>query len=247
MQFNQVLQEGRLVKRYKRFLCDVRLENGKLLTIHCPNTGSMKNCCPDNARVWFSRSDNPKRKYAHTWEMVESPAGDRIGINTLRANALVEEALLARKIPGLKQFAALRREVPYGRENSRIDFLLERSNLQRNDLQQSNKANIYIEVKSVTLLEQDGWGYFPDAVSERGQKHLRELIEIVRSGEQAILFFCVQHSGISKMKAAAHIDPDYAALLKTAKQAGVGVLAYACDFSDQGMKLSRKVKVSQDE
>ena len=231
MHFETVLQQGRLLRRYKRFLVDVLLDDGSVLTMHCPNTGSMKNCCPEDARVWFSTSDNPKRKYAHTWELLETPDGEFIGINTHRANTLVEEALREGRLHELAGFDELLREKPYGQESSRIDILLK----------YKGAPDTYIEVKSVTLLEDDGWGYFPDAVSLRGQKHLRELIALARSGERAVLLFCVQHTGILRMRPAAHIDPDYAALLREAAEYGVEVLAYGVDGTPVAISLERPV------
>lgn len=231
MKFSQELETGNFIKRYKRFLCDVRLPNGELTTIHCPNTGSMKNCYFENAPLWFSRSHNKKRKYPCTWEMIETPCGDKIGIHSGLANQLVFEAIQNKKIKPLRLFKSLRTEVKYGEENSRIDILLE-----------SEQGELtFIEVKSVTLLEDDGWGYFPDAVSVRGQKHLRELMAMVDQGHKAVLFFCIQHSGITKMKAARHIDSHYAELLEQALQKGVQVLAYACDLNNQGIEITRQI------
>jgi sugar fermentation stimulation protein A len=232
LKYSPELKQGTLLKRYKRFLTDVSLPDGKQITIHCPNTGSMKNCCPENAPVWFSTSDNAKRKYPHTWELVEDPKGNKIGINTHLANTLVVEALEAGKIKALQPFKTLRTEVKYGRENSRIDILLE-----------NKKGGLhYVEVKSVTLLEDDNWGCFPDAKSLRGQKHLRELMQMVKEGHKASLLFCVQHTGIKRVKAARHIDPEYADLLKQAQQAGVQVLAYGCDISEKEISLQHKLK-----
>ncbi len=231
MLFPAELESGRLVRRYKRFLCDVQTDTGKQITMHCPNTGSMKNCAYENARVWYSKSNNPKRKYQHTWEIIEDPSGNRIGINTHLANKLVVEALEQGKIASLKNFKTLRTEVPYGEEKSRIDILLE---------SKDKKLN-YIEVKSVTLLEDDAWGYFPDAVSTRGQKHLRELMTVCEQGHDATLFFCVQHEGISKMKAASHIDKEYAELLNQAQQHGVKILAYNCHIDSKGIYLNKEI------
>jgi sugar fermentation stimulation protein A len=229
--FSKTLETGRFLRRYKRFLCDIEISSGEMLTMHCPNTGSMKNCCYENAKVWFSRSDNLKRKYPHTWEMIEDPKGNKIGINTHLANDIVVEALEKGKINSLKGFKRLKKEVPYGEEKSRVDILLEFE----------NKKQHFIEVKSVTLLEEDGWGYFPDAVSTRGQKHLRELMLMCEQGHSATLFFCIQHQGISKLKAARHIDSDYAELLKHAREAGVLVLAYKCHLDAKEIYLDKQI------
>ncbi len=220
MQFSPPLEQGKLLKRYKRFLADVQLADGSEITIHCPNTGSMKNCLFPGETVWFSRSDNPKRKYPCTWEIMQTPDNELIGINTGRANALAEEAIHTGVIPELAGYAKLSREVRYGEENSRIDILLT----------DKDKADCYIEIKSCTLKEDD-CGYFPDAVTTRGQKHLRELMQMVAQGKRAVLLFIVQHTGIYKVAPAAHIDPAYAELFKQAVEAGVEVLAYRVDLT----------------
>ncbi|WDE04533.1 DNA/RNA nuclease SfsA [Thalassomonas viridans] len=214
------LQSATLLKRYKRFLADIELPNGEETTIHCANTGAMTGCADPGNIVWYSQSDNPKRKYPCSWELSQTPAQDIICVNTIRANQLVEEAITAGKITELKGYRELKREVKYGNENSKIDFYLS----------SPGQADTYIEVKSVTLLS-DGQGYFPDAVTTRGQKHLRELTELAKEGKRAVLFFAVLHSGINSVKAAAHIDPLYGKLLAEAREAGVEVLAYKASFT----------------
>ena len=226
MEFAPPLQQGILLRRYKRFLADVQLSNGSEITLHCPNTGSMRNCLYPGETVWFSTSDNPKRKYAHTWELMTTPNGSLIGIHSSQANALAEDAINKGIISELTGYDSLSREVKYGDENSRIDILL----------QAAQKPACYIEVKSCTLLE-DGQGYFPDAVSLRGQKHLRELMHMVSLGHRAVLLFVVQHSEITCVAPAAHIDPEYAKLLKVAVLAGVEVLAYRCEISPTEINL----------
>jgi len=232
MLFSPKFEQGTLVKRYKRFLADVELKDGSVITIHCPNTGSMRNCLFPGEKVWFSTSDNPKRKYAHTWEQAQTDIGDIIGINTGRANELAAEAIANNVIEELSGYASLSREVKYGRENSRIDLLLDDPLLGR----------CYIEVKSCTLLEEDQ-GYFPDAVTTRGQKHLRELIEMVAQGHRAVLLFVVQHTGISSVTAAQHIDPHYSELLLKAHQAGVEILAYGVEMSVNSAYLTKSCPV----
>ncbi len=236
------LIEGTLVRRYKRFLADIELPSGELITAHCPNTGSMKNCTESGARVWLSTSDNPKRKYRHTWEYLMTARGDVIGINTGRANTLVEEALRSGVIEELRAFDHLRREVKYGSENSRIDFLLDDSTAPEGAVSQA-----YVEVKSVTLLENppsSGIGYFPDAVSDRGAKHLRELMAIATTGEaKAVLLFCVQHTGIQEVRPAEHLDPVYAELLRQSFDRGVQLLAYKVRKNTGGFRLWRRVPV----
>ncbi|ABV86026.1 DNA/RNA nuclease SfsA [Shewanella pealeana] len=232
MEFSPAFETGVLVQRYKRFLTDITLDNGEQVTIHCPNTGSMKNCLFPGEKVWFSTSDNPKRKYSRTWELAQTPEGHIIGINTGRANALAEEAIHAGVITELQGYHSLRREVKYGSENSRIDILLE----------DTKKPNCYIEVKSCTLLE-EGQGYFPDAVTARGQKHLRELMEMVEQGQRAVLLFVVQHSGIKSVQAATHIDAEYAELLSKAYHKGVEIIAYSTDSSPLGASLVKSCPV----
>jgi sugar fermentation stimulation protein A len=232
MKFTPELKSGVLIKRYKRFLADIMLPNGQAITIHCPNTGSMKNCLFPGEKVWFSTSDNPKRKYAHTWEIMQTDQQQLIGLNTNRANALAEEAIHQQVITELQGYDKLKREVKYGNENSRIDILLT----------SQNRPECYIEVKSCTLLEGQE-GYFPDAVTTRGQKHLRELSHMVALGHRAILLFVVQHSGITSVRPARHIDPQYADLLQQAVSNGVEVLAYKTQCSSQGSLITTPCKV----
>lgn len=237
MRFEPPLQRGYFVRRYKRFLADIRTEDGRQLTIHCPNTGSMKNCAEPGDEVWFSESDNPKRKYAFTWELVRSRKGHYIGINTGRANELVKSGIENGRVGELSGYESLLREVSYGRENSRIDLLLSGG---------AGKPDCYVEVKSVTLLEAPvsrGTGYFPDAVSQRGARHLRELARRAAEGYRGVLFYCVQHSGIRLVRPAAHIDPVYAESMQQAVRAGVEVLAYKTRMSASGLSISRRLPV----
>ncbi|QIR13647.1 DNA/RNA nuclease SfsA [Shewanella aestuarii] len=233
MEFSPQLKHGRLIKRYKRFLTDITLDDGTEITIHCANTGSMKNCLYPGETVWFSTSDNAKRKYPHTFELMQTDDGHFIGINTGRANALAEEAINNGLINELSGYDTLQREVKYGEENSRIDILLT----------SQDRPKCYIEVKSCTLLE-DGIGYFPDAVTTRGQKHLRELMQMVQQGHRAVLMFVVQHSGISLVKPAEHIDSEYADLLKQAVEQGVEVLAYKTLMTPSTSKITAPCKVA---
>ncbi len=215
------LKPATLIKRYKRFLTDITLPSGEETTIHCANTGAMTGCATPGNTVWYSTSDNAKRKYPFSWEISIDENNHHICVNTIRANQLVEEALLAGAIKPLAGFTQLKREVKYGSENSKIDFLLE----------YADAPDTYVEVKSVTLLE-NNQGYFPDAVTTRGQKHLRELIEMAQQGKQAVLLFAVLHSGINSVQAAAHVDPAYAELLQQAKASGVKIFAYQAIFSN---------------
>lgn len=237
MQFNPPLEPATLIKRYKRFLTDIQLPDGSERTIHCANTGAMTGCATPGNTVWYSTSDNAKRKYPNSWEISETDKGHHICVNTARANQLAVEAIENNTIVELLGYNALRTEVKYGSENSRIDILLE----------DNEKPPCYIEVKSVTLLDEQetstkGQGFFPDAVTTRGQKHLRELTEMVESGNRAVLLFTVLHSGIEKVSAAHHIDAKYSLLLKQAQDAGVEVLCYKAELSNTQIQLKQAVE-----
>ncbi|MRS15168.1 DNA/RNA nuclease SfsA [Enterobacteriaceae bacterium RIT691] len=232
MQFLPPLQSARLIKRYKRFLADVVTPEGTEITLHCPNTGAMTGCATPGDTVWYSTSDSKTRKYPHTWEITETQTGAFICVNTLRANQLVKEAIQAEVISELCGYSVLKSEVKYGEERSRIDFLL----------QADDRRNCYIEVKSVTLAEQD-YGYFPDAVTERGQKHLRELMSVAASGDRAVVLFAVLHSAITRFSPARHIDAKYAQLLNEAQNKGVEILAYKAELSADTMTLMEPLPV----
>ena len=232
MYFIPSLKQAVLIKRYKRFLADIRLESGKITTIHCPNTGSMKTCVCEGSPCWYSISDNPKRKYPCTWEIATTDTGHLAGINTSRANHLVREAIESQIIVELQGYSKIQAESRYGAENSRIDFLLS-----------GGIQDCYVEVKSVTLGLKDGTGLFPDAVSDRGAKHLRELITVVKSGARAVLVFCVQHTGIRIVSPADTIDPVYGKTLRKAVDNGVEVIAYGADSSPQEITLRRPIPV----
>ena len=233
MQFDPPLVEGRLLQRYKRFLADIETLDGEQLTIHCPNTGSMLNCLRPGGRIWFSRSGDPKRKLPGTWELAETPHGRLACINTARANALVEEALRAGVISELAGFSSLRREVRFGQEGSRVDFVLEGA-----------AGPVFVEVKSVTLgFADSAVAAFPDARSERASKHLRELARLAREGVRAVQLYCVNLSGTDAVRPAAEIDPQYAHALSEARAAGVEVLAYGGELSPTAIELLRPLPV----
>lgn len=231
MQLEQIT-EARLIKRYKRFLADVRLADGQEMTVHCPNTGSMKNCADTDSRIWIQDSGNEKRKYRFGWELVEVQGKYLACINTGRANKLIREGIESGVISQLQGFADIRQEVKYG-ENSRIDLLLE----------DPKKGRAWVEIKNVTLLENDGWGSFPDAVTKRGAKHLQELVKMVEQGDRAVMLFCVPHTGIERVRPADHIDPEYGRLLRIAKDAGVEVLAYGADINPEQVIITQEVPV----
>ena len=230
MHFEPALQPATLITRYKRFLADVITPDGREITLHCANTGAMTGCATPGDTVWYSTSDNAKRKYAHSWELTETQQHHWICVNTLRANQLVREAITQDRIPELSGYSKLTSEVKYGAENSRIDLML----------QAENQPDCYIEVKSVTLLHQ-GQGYFPDAVTLRGQKHLRELQTMAEQGQRAVLFFAVLHSGIESVSAAHHIDPRYSDLLKHVQNNGVEVMCYGAALSAEGIRLTERL------
>lgn len=228
MQFSPPLIQGRLIRRYKRFLADVRGPSGEELTIHCPNTGAMTYCMAAGKKIWYSTSSNPKRKYPHTWEIAETADGHLVGVNSAAANLLLEEALKAGKVSELSAYCSRRREVklPSGK---RLDFLLSEAT--------DDPRPCYVEVKSMTLMRQQGVLEFPDTVTTRGQEHLRALQGLVEQGARAILFFCVQHNAAQSFRVAADIDPDYAQALLEAERAGVEVLAYPVEFMENQLCL----------
>lgn len=233
MQFTPPLQRATLVQRYKRFLADVITPDGTELTLHCPNTGAMTGCATPGDTVWYSTSDNSKRKYPHTWELTQTQTGALICVNTLWANRLTKEAIEQGRVSELSGYSTLKSEVKYGAERSRIDFML----------QADSRPDCYIEVKSVTLAEKD-FGYFPDAITERGQKHLRELMSVAAEGKRAVIFFAVLHSTITRFSPARHIDAKYAQLLFEAQRNGVEILVYKAELSADSMTLIEPLTVT---
>jgi sugar fermentation stimulation protein A len=236
MKIDPPLFAATFIKRYKRFFADVRTQSGELMTIHCPNTGSMKNCMVEGSACWYSLSDNPKRKLPGTLEIVTTTEGHLAGVNTARPNHLVRELIEADLVPELQGYSQIRSEVRYGAENSRIDLLLEDHGL----------GQCYVEVKNVTLDLGDGLAAFPDAVTSRGSKHLRELMAMVAVGHRAVLFFCVQLSGVERLEVAADIDPVYAATLAEAVAAGVEVIAWRAAIGAAEIVLEQPVSCLQD-
>lgn len=233
MHIDPPLEEAVLIKRYKRFLADIRLSDGSELTIHCPNTGSMKNCWEPDTPCWFSRSNDPKRKLPETLEICTTPRGDLVGVNTHRPNKLVKEAIDNGTIKELQGYAAIRSEVKYGDENSRIDLLLS-----------DESRQCYVEVKNTTLAAgEEGCIQFPDAVTQRGTKHLRELMSMIDHGHRAVLVFCVQHSRASFVAPADEIDPLYGKTLREAAEKGVELLAYQCVLSPCEIYIDQRLPV----
>lgn len=232
MKFNQPLIEGTLIKRYKRFLADVRLQTGETVTAHCPNSGSMKSVSQPGSPVMLSLSGNPKRKLKYTLELIRV-SGNWVGINTVLPNRLVQEGIETSLIPELLGYSIIRREVNYG-SSSRIDLLLESA---------ANKC--YVEVKNVTLKVGDT-AIFPDSVTRRGQKHLRELMAMVREEHRAVIFFLVQRGDCIQMAPADSIDPRYGELLREAHAGGVEILVYQARVSPQGIQITRRLPVILD-
>ncbi len=234
MKYSEPLIKARLIKRYKRFLADIELDSAveiagvwsQFITIHTANTGSMTGCAVPDSTIWISNSHNPKRKYLYSWELstvqdASSEKGSLIGINTMLANKLVKEAIEKGVIAELDNVQSIETEVPYGSEKSRIDLLVT----------QKNGQKCYIEVKNVTASFEPGVAAFPDAVTARGTKHLRELELMVQQGHRGIILYCVQREDIQQVRAASEIDPLYAETLKQARQNGVEALAYGVQFS----------------
>ncbi|MEH6387513.1 MAG: DNA/RNA nuclease SfsA [Pseudomonas profundi] len=231
MPFESPLTEGVLVKRYKRFLADVLLADGRELTVHCPNTGSMKNCGEPGSRVWVRMVDKPGRRLPGTWELVETAPGELACIHSARANKIIGAALAVGAIGPLTGFGHLRAEVTLIPGASRFDFLL------------SDPGECVVEVKSVTLALEQGEGAFPDAISLRGQKHLRELIDVVETGRRACLLFCVMHSGIRSVRPADEIDPVYGRLLREAAQKGVEIIVWSVLPQPEGLNVVGQLPV----
>jgi sugar fermentation stimulation protein A len=223
------LIKGRLLKRYKRFLADVELENGAVVTAHCANTGKMTGCADIGCVVWLSQNNNPARKLKYSWELSQTNVGHIIGIHSTKANDIVDEALIAKQLASLAQYDNIQREVKIG-SKSRIDFVLS-----------NNSEQCFVEVKSVSLLTDHGIGMFPDTVSARASRHVHELIAVKKQGHRAILFFCVQHSGIKVVCPADEIDVAYGELVRQAIEQGVEVLAYGCNLSTAGITLAQRL------
>lgn len=229
MDFPQPLKRGVLVARYKRFFADVVLDDGTAITAHCPNPGAMLGLNTPGLGAWVSRSDDPKRKLAHTLELVEADGG-LVGINTMHPNRLVAEALAADAIPELTGYASHRREVKYG-VNSRVDFLLEAP----------SRARCWLEIKNCHLRRSGALAEFPDCVAARSLKHLGELEGRVAEGDRAVALFVVQRTDCGAFSACGELDPAFARGLDRAADAGVEVLAYACAVAVGGVKIAHRI------
>ena len=233
MKIDQPLVEATLVKRYKRFLTDVTLDDGSTLTAHCPNTGSLLGCKEPGSRVWLRDTENDKRKYRHSWQAIR--VGETwVNVDTGLPNAEVYAAIVEGRVPALAGYDSARREVKYG-GNSRIDVLLEGKG-------GDPDARCYVEVKNTTLAEGDV-ALFPDAVTERGRKHLGELAAMVAEGHRAVQFFFVSRDDVAVFRPADAIDPAYAAALRDAAAAGVEVMAWAARVMPDAIELCAELEV----
>ncbi len=228
MQFSAPLIKGRLIKRYKRFLSDIELDTGETVTAHVANSGSMMGLKEPGFGVWLSPANNPKRKLQYTWELVDVGTS-LVGINTSLPNAIVTEAITASAIPELKGYDGLKREVKYG-ENSRIDIFLT----------DDQKPDCYVEIKNVTLKREADWAEFPDAVTSRGTKHLRELSKMVENGHRAVMLYLIQRQDCNGFSIAKDIDPEYATAFKQAMAAGVEILGYDCHITTENIVIGAR-------
>lgn len=226
MKFGQALTKARLVKRYKRFLADVEMADGSVVTVHVANPGAMTGLAEPGSEVWLSRSPNTKRKLPWSWELVWAEGG-LVGVNTLHPNLIAFEAIAAGAIPELAGYSEIRREVGYG-ANSRVDLLLAGP----------DRPTCYVEVKNVHLKRDDA-ACFPDSVTARGTKHLGDLAERVRLGDRAVMLFLVQRGDCAVFRPAEWIDPVYSAALRRAKAEGVETLCYSCRLSLDGIEIGR--------
>jgi len=234
MEFPEPLLEARLIRRYKRFLADVRFADGSVTTVHTPNTGSMLGCQEPGSRVWLRRCANPRRKYPLSWELVEVQGSVLVGLNTALPPRLVHEGIDRGVVSELQDYGRVRREVPYGLERSRVDLLLDGGIADR---------DCYVEVKNVTAAVEAGIGLFPDAVSVRASKHLRELMEIARGGRRAVIFFVVQRGDVDELRPADQIDPEYGRTLRAARDTGVELIAYRARITPASVDLDRRLPV----
>ena len=233
MQFQTPLMPATLIRRYKRFLADIVLEDGTQTTAHCANPGAMTGLATPGARIWVDRNDDPKRKLRYSWKLVELDGGHMACVDTAMANRVVEEALRMGRVPGLPPGAEIRREVRYG-AGSRVDFLLSGA----------GGANIWVEVKSVTLSRQPGVAEFPDAVTKRGARHLEELANMAGQGDRAVMLYLVQRTDCTQVSVAADIDPAYARACRQATTQGVEIMGVSCDISVHGLQMGESVAIN---
>ena len=227
MKYKERLLQGLLVKRYKRFFVDIKYQN-KIITTHCPNSGSMMGLLKKNNIVWFSKSDNPKRKLKYTLEIVEIKK-KMVGINTLLSNKIVLEALNKKKISNLKKYTSIKAEIKFS-NNTGFDFLL------------TNKSEkCFLEVKNVTLLRKKNLAEFPDAVTSRGLKHLEELINAKKKGFESYILYLIQRDDCDSFKIAEDIDEKYKIAFNKALKSGVKILCYDCKLNNEKIELNKQI------
>jgi sugar fermentation stimulation protein A len=235
MYFAAPLLRGTLIQRYKRFLADIQLADGSVVTATCPNTGSLLGLASPGSTVWLSESAAPTRKYRHTWELVEADLGRGavlVGINTGHPNNLVAEAIAAGRVHRLKRYADLKREQKYGR-NSRIDILLH----------DPKRGYCYVEVKNVHLSRRHGLAEFPDSITERGTKHLSEMSDMVNAGSRAVMVFLIQRGDVNKFSLARDIDARYGQAFDRAMTAGVEAMALRCRVTQQAIEIEKTIPI----
>ena len=229
MEFTKSLIKGKLVKRYKRFFADIKV-NKNIVTAHCPNTGSMKGLLDRNNDVWISKNDNPKRKLKYTLEIIKVRK-NLVGVNTHLANKIVHHGLSNNLINELKNNQLVKPEVFFN-SNTRFDFLVKK-----------NKEKFFVEVKNTTLFREHKIAEFPDAITNRGSKHLKTLIDAIKKGYKSYILFLVQIQGMEYFKIAKDIDKEYYQNYLIAKKSGVNFLAYRCKISPKGIKIEKKIKI----
>tara|TARA_Y100001936_G_C15992595_1_gene623225 strand:+ start:221 stop:922 length:702 start_codon:yes stop_codon:yes gene_type:complete len=229
MNFENKLIPGVFLKRYKRFFVDIKVEN-KVITAHCPNSGSMMGLLKLGNKVWITKSDNPNRKLKYTLQIIEVQ-NSKVGVNTHFTNKIVDHALKNNILKHFSNKVTIQREKVFNK-NTRFDFFL-----------QEKKEKIFLEVKNVTLKRKDDLAEFPDSVTLRGTKHIKELINAKKRGFKAVLMFVIQRDDCNKFKVAEDIDPEYSKILKIAIKQKVKIVCYDCKFSSKGIKLNKEIKI----
>lgn len=232
MRFQIPLVPGTLIRRYKRFLADVRLDDGTEIVAHCPNTGAMTGLDDPGFRVWLEPNDDPKKKLNYGWRISELPNDHWVGIDAMVPNRVVGAALRDKRVGELATYSTVRSEVKYGKK-SRVDFVLS----------QDGKPDVYVEVKNVHLSREPGWAEFPDATTERGARHLDELADMVRAGHRAVMFYFVQRTDCTRFRLADDVDERYAMAFAAARDAGVEVLCYDTKISPDRIELGRPLEI----
>ena len=230
MNFENKLISGLFVKRYKRFFVDIKINN-RIITAHCPNTGSMFGLLKKDNKVWISKSNNPKRKLKYTLEIIED-TGSKIGVNTLSANKIILYALQKNLIKEFNNIKEIKPETKFGKK-TRFDFLII-----------NGKDKVFIEVKNVTLSRKKGLAEFPDAVTTRGLKHIRELLKAGKKNYKIFILFLIQRDDCKSFTIAKDIDPNYEKSLKKAVKNNLKILCYDCKFSQERIKLNKRIKVN---